>query len=298
MSLLHSLQSLFRDSPPAFAFEVSEAGVAYAVPDHAGEIRFREFAPETVSVSPARDNILKPDLFQTHVASLAPSAAHRKRRPAALILPDHSARVQVLDFDSFPGSVDEQSALIRFRVKKSVPFDVDSAAVSYHVQSKSGKNKIEVVAAVMSLEIVARYEAAFRAAGYAPGFVTTSALAALNLMPAAGLNVLVKLSGQVLSVAALDGSHLNLVRTVELDQVESDDILAVLYPTLAYLEDELSTKVERILTCGFGASAQRWAAGWESELATKVEPLQSRRGAPGPFNAGLLGYLEAVGGVQ
>ena len=131
MSLLDSLPSVFHDPPPAYAFEVSEAGIAFA-PSNGTDIQFHEIEPGVISVSPARDNVLIPEVFAAHVAALVPR--NGKRRTAALILPDHSARVQVLDFDSFPTDPEEQRALIRFRVRKSVPFDVESAAVSYCVQ--------------------------------------------------------------------------------------------------------------------------------------------------------------------
>ena len=64
---------------------------------------------------------------------------------------------------------------MRFRVKKTVPFDIESAAVSYWVQPAAGsKGKVEVVAVTVALEILARYEALFRNAGFQPGEVTTS----------------------------------------------------------------------------------------------------------------------------
>ena len=298
MIVLDSLSSMFKDPPPAYAFEVSEAGVACAPCARAGEVRFHEFEPGIISVSPSRDNVQRPEILAAHVSALFPAGGAKKRRSAALVLPDHSARVQVLDFDSFPSHADDQRALIRFRVKKSVPFDVDSAAVSYHVQPGGEKGKIDVVAAVMSLEIVARYEAAFRGAGYQPGMVTTSSLAALNLVPSDGLAVLAKLSGQVLSVLVSTGSRLKLVRTVELDDVASDDIMAVLYPTLAYVEDEMSSKPDRLLLCGFGSLTHLWQAEWQKELGVPVDAVQSKFGAPGPYNAGLLGYLEGAGATQ
>ncbi len=298
MSFLDSLPALFQDSAPAYAFELSEAGVAFAPANRAGEMRFHEFEPGVLSVSPARDNVLRPEIFTAHIAALVPMNGNRKRRSAALILPDHSARVQVLDFDSFPSSADDQRALVRFRFKKSVPFDVDSAAVSYHVQPATAGAKIEVIAAVSSLDIIARYEAAFRSAGFQPGFVTTSSIAALNLVPAAGLSVLAKLSGTVLSVLVTNAGRLRLVRTVELEQVASDDVLSVLYPTLAYIEDELKVTPDRLLLCGFGPEGHAWQSGWQQELGLTVEALQSRGGAPGQFNAGLLGYLESAGAVQ
>lgn len=298
MSLVHSLRSLFQEPPPAFAFELSEVGVASAACLRPGDVRFHEFEPGVISVSPSRDNIQRPEILAAHVAALFPQQGQKKRRTAAIVLPDHSARVQVLDFDSFPSNADEQRALIRFRVKKSVPFDVDSAAVSYHVQPAVEKGKIEVVAAVIALEIVARYEAAFRAAGYQPGMVTTSSMAAMNLVPADGATVLAKLSGRVLSVLVSAGTRLKLVRTVELDDVTSDDILAVLYPTLAYVEDELASKPDHLLLCGFGPFGASFQSEWQRELGVRVEGLQSKAGAPGPYNAGLLGYLEGSGAVQ
>ena len=93
----------------------------------------------------------------------------RKRRRAALILPDYAARVTVLDFDSFPSSPEEQLSLIRFRVKKTLPFDIDSAAVSYFAQPAEKGATIEVVAVIVALEMIARYEALFRAHEFSAG---------------------------------------------------------------------------------------------------------------------------------
>ena len=51
-----------------------------------------------------------------------------------LVLPDYCARVAVLDFDAFPSNPAEQLSLVRFRMKKSVPFDVEDSAISYYAQ--------------------------------------------------------------------------------------------------------------------------------------------------------------------
>jgi hypothetical protein len=89
-----------------------------------------------------------------------------------------------------------------------------------------------------------------------------------------------------------------LVRTVELEAVTSDAVLAILHPTLAYVEDQLSVKADRLLLCGFGSLTYVWQSEWQNELQVHVEGLQSRAGAPGPYNAGLLGYLEVSGVLQ
>ena len=127
----------------------------------------------------------------------------RKRGRAVLILPDFCARVAVLEFDSFPTDPKEQMSLVRFRMKRSVPFDVESAAISFHPQQTSKKKGAEVVVVAAALEIVARYEAPFRAAGLHPGIVTTSGIAMLNLERRPEISVLARMSGRVLTVIVL-----------------------------------------------------------------------------------------------
>jgi type IV pilus assembly protein PilM len=292
-----SLAGLLKDPPPAYAFELSEAGMACARIAEPSKVNFTPWENGVLQVSPAHDNLHQPHVVQERIHALAPPNGHRKRR-AALILPDYCARVAVLDFDNFPTDQQEQVALLRFRMKKSVPFDVDSAIVSYTVQARGTgvRAKVEVLAALMGSEVVAHYEAPFRTAGFNPGMVTTSSLAALNLCNPEGITMLVKIGGRVLSVLVLDGSTLKLARCVETDASRPEEIEAVLHPTVAYIEDELKAKPRRIWLCGFGPESAELARQWNAEWGVDVEPLRSQFGTPGGNDAGLLGYLESVAG--
>jgi len=291
--VLDRLQSIFRDPPPAMVFEISEAGIAAArIASHA-ELEFQPFKPGTLTVSPLKENIADPDAFILAVRSLSAAQAARKRKDAALILPDYSARIAVLDFDQFPSDAKEQSSLIRFRVKRAVPFDVDSAAMSYYAQSGE-KGKVDVVVVIAPLEIVARYEAPFRSAGMNPGLVTMSSLAALELAPEHGLSVLAKLTGRALTVLVRDQHVLKLARCVELPSTELADIADVLIPTFVYIEDNLRRPAESLILCGFGARTEEAAQFFGAELAVETEPLRSPLGVPGENNAGLLGYLRSI----
>ena len=294
MSFVDSIARLFQDPPPAHLFEISPQCLAYARPSAPQDIQYREIPLEAIMVSPLKDNVRDPEALTSAIeAFAAPLPPSKKPRPAALILPDYAARLQVLDFDTFPSKIDEQNALVRFRMKKTIPFDVESAAVSFYQQASSGK-KIEVVAALMSLEIVARYEAPFRACGFQPGIITTSGLAALDLAPTTGLNVIVKLTGSTLTILVTDGAGLRLSRCVELEEVSLPEMTALVHPTLVYIEDELKRHPDQILLCGFGSEAMATAVQWRQELGVPVEILTSRFGAPGRANAGLLGYLQGV----
>jgi len=234
MSLLNTLLG---DPPPAWAFEVSEAGISWGRTAAPGALDFRPLPRGTISVSPLRDNVQQPEVFAREVGALAPPEPRRNRR-AALILPDYCARTAVLDFDSFPSHREEQLALVRFRMKKAVPFDLASAILSYFAQPPaSGDKRIDVVVSLIPAEIVSRYEAPFREAGFQPGEVTTSTLAALNMATPSGITMLAKLAGATLSLLALKGGALRLARCVELERVSAEEILGVLHPTVAFIED-------------------------------------------------------------
>jgi type IV pilus assembly protein PilM len=290
MSLWKQITHLVKDPPPEHIFELSEAGIAYS---RNGETGFQAFEPGVLVVSPTADNLLQPKAVTSALASIAPPNGN-KRRPATLILPDYAARVSLLDFDSFPSSPEEQLPLVRFRVKKTIPFDIDSAAVSYWAQpasTKAGVKKVEVVAVTVAMEILARYEAVFRGANLYPGEVTTSGLAALNLYSASGVVVIAKLTGNVLTVMAVDDGQLKLFRCLAiedggLNQGNDEEILAVLNPTFAYIEDELGQKPEKLILCGFTKPLEG--------LNIEMEPLRSHLGTANAYNAGLLGYLEGA----
>lgn len=289
-----TFSSLLNDPPPPLAFELSESGISVATrAPKSPELSFQPLAPGIISVSPLRDNVLQPDALAAAVRAAIPPNGTRKRRGAVLILPDYCARVAVLDFDSFPADVKEQQSLIRFRMKKSVPYDLESAAISYWPQP-NGK-KFDVIVAVAPVEIVARYEAPFRAAGVDPGLVTISSLAALELVRETLVTVIAKLSGRVLTIMVLEKGALKLVRSLELSYASIGEIAADLYPTFVYIEDSLSAKAQKLLLCGFGTHMEAARKEFQVELGLDVEPVRSPLGAAGENNAGLLGYLESAG---
>lgn len=291
--LLDKIKSVLQDPPPGMAFEISEAGIAAARIGAKAELEFEPLKPGTLAVSPLHENVADEEELSRAVRAVASRGSSRKRKDVALILPDYATRTSVLDFDSFPSDVKEQLALIRFRSKRSVPFDVEAAALSYWAQPASHK-RVDVVVVMSPMEIVARYEAPFRAAGLYPGLITTSALAALELAPEEGLSVLAKLSGRILTILVREKSLLKLVRCLEMPSASLDDIGGVLAPTLVYMEDNLGGRAGKLLLCGFGAQADEAQRRFAEELQVEVELVRSPLAVPGETDAGLLGYLKAV----
>jgi type IV pilus assembly protein PilM len=252
-------------------------------------------AAGVIAPSPIRENILDPDAFAEAVRRLLPPQAGRGRngrKRAALILPDNCVRIAVLDFDSLPAKEEERRPLINFRLRKSVPFDIDDAALSYFPQPGN-----KVIVALAPSEIVAHYEAPFRAAGFEPGLVTVSSLAMLDLFPVTGSIIIARLSPGSLTVLAVKDGVVTIVRSLELAHAETDegvpvddslaDIIADVYPTLAYIEDQTGSRPAKMFIAGFGADAKDSARQLAQELEIPVEPLDTTW-------PGIAGYLESL----
>ena len=276
---------LISEPPPELLYEISEDGIAMVRMAQPAHVQFHAFEPGVISASPVRDNILLPDVFAAGVRDVTPAGNSRRRR-VVLLLPDYAARVSVLDFDKLPENPEEQRALVRFRMKKSVPFDMEAATLSYRVQTGHGTS---VVAAVAPVEIIARYEAPFRALNLHPGIVTLSFLGALALAPVSpAITLFVKLSGRALTVVVLRNGDLQLIRSIEIEALSLAEIANDLFPTVVYTEDHFGSRAAELLICGFGKLEREAIAYFEASLEIKVRALSTR-------DAGLAGYLSAAG---
>jgi type IV pilus assembly protein PilM len=285
MSALDSIFGILRDPPPEFVFEVAADGIAVSRTRPPASVQHAPLKPGVIAPSPVKENILDPAAFADAVRKLTPTSTGRGKRRAALILPDNCVRIAVLDFDTLPEKEEERRPLINFRLRKSVPFDIDEAALSYFPQA--GK---KVIVALAPSEIVAHYETAFRAAGLHPGLVTVSALAMLDLLPAAGSLILAHYSPGALTVIALSDGVVTIARTLEIGGEDTDfldEIIAAIYPTLAYIEDQNRARPEKLFLAGFGEQSESSSIRLSAELDIPIEAIHE----PYP---GLAGYLASV----
>ena len=139
-----------------------------------------------------------------------------KERQATLVVPDAAVRVLLLDFDALPAKAAEALPVVRFRLKKLLPFDADEAVVSYQVMS-SAREMVRVLAVAVPKEVLAEYEGVVREAGFEPGAVLPSTLAAcagMTEMEAAAL--LVNAGESSVTTAIVQGGVVLLHRTVDL----------------------------------------------------------------------------------
>jgi type IV pilus assembly protein PilM len=283
--VISRMGALVQDPPPEFVFEIAADGIAMSRTRPPAALQHSALQAGVIAPSPVKDNILDYEAFAGAVARLVPVSGSRGRRGCTLILPDGSVRVATLDFDTLPVKEEERLSLIKFRLRKTLPFDVDEAAFSYCVQKGN-----KVLAAVAPVEIIARYEAPFRAAGLHPGLVTSSSLAMLDLLPFTGTFMVAHRSPGALTVLAITNGILTLARSLEMTAGETDpleEISADLYPTLIYIEDQTGLRPEKLMIAGFGPESEESATRLAVDLDTTVEVIAD----PHP---GLAGYLRSL----
>jgi type IV pilus assembly protein PilM len=241
--------ALKRQPKPRLACEItSENVIAGRAKNDATALEVhtvRRLEPNVVRPSLAAGNISDTSVLGQSIASALSSVGGRKRDVVAVI-PDAAVRVLLMDFDTLPEKMPEAEPIIRFRLRKSVPFDAEQAALSFQSYRKQGS--VRVLAAVTPREVLSEYEAAFRSAGYEPGFVLPSTLATLNAVEADRPTLLIKIDGNFVCIAIADHNELVFYRMLDVVAGRTGTALAdEVYPSIVFFEDNYSAKIERIL---------------------------------------------------
>ncbi|OLB24514.1 MAG: hypothetical protein AUH15_00960 [Acidobacteriales bacterium 13_2_20CM_55_8] len=261
------------------------------------ECASHELAPGSVVPDLIEANLRQRSAVYKTIADTLSRVGGRSRDVIA-VLPDAAVRVVLLDFDALPTNHEEAEGVVRFRLKKSLPFDVDKAKVSYHAQISGGN--VRVIAAVALSSVIEDYEAAFREAGYSPGIVLPSMLAALGAADATGPTLVIKVDARTTSIAILDKQQLLLFRTLENTRgvtITGDQLAEEVYPSVVFFQDTYHLNIDKIFVAGLpesggAAPALRAQTGAEvkelvgsSQLGRSVGPIPKWR------MAGVVGAL-------
>lgn len=209
-----------------------------------------ELAPGSVVPDLVEGNLRQRDAVKAAVEEALGSVAGRSRDVIAIV-PDAAVRVVLLEFDTLPADSEEAASVVRFRMKKSLPFDVDKARVSYHSQKTNVG--VRVVAAVALSSVVEEYESAIRDAGFSPGVVMPSMMAALGAAESESPTLVVKVDARTTSLAILSAEQLQLFRTLENTRgvtITGEQLAEEVYPSVVFFQDTYHLNIEKIYVAG------------------------------------------------
>jgi type IV pilus assembly protein PilM len=234
----------------------------------------RELAPGSVVPDLVEANLRQADAVKDAVHEALGSVAGRTHDVIAVV-PDAAVRVVLLEFDSLPSDAEEAAGVVRFRLKKSLPFDVDKARVSYHAQKS--KEGVRVVAAVALASVVEDYEAVIQDAGFSPGVVLPSMLAALGVAEGQRPTLVVKVDARTTSIAILNSEQLQLFRTLENTRgvtITGEQLAEEVYPSVVFFQDTYHLNIEKIFVAGL-ADTSTAAPALRAQTGAEVQELIS-----------------------
>ena len=209
---------------PRIAVEIRPEGVFAARANDAGgvlaQVARAELPRESIRPGLRERNIADPQRVAAAVRLVLTQLQQGKLRHVTLIVPDAAVRVILLDFDTLPSDADEALAVIRFRLAKLLPFNMDAAQISYQVMTERAR-QLQVLTVAIPFAVLAEYEAVVRDAGFEPGAVLPSTLAVASAvddaLPGAAnaAALLVNASAGTLTTAIVRRGELLLHRTLE-----------------------------------------------------------------------------------
>ena len=141
-----------------------------------------------------------------------------------------------------------------------------------------------MVAAVALATVVEDYEAAIRDAGFSPGVVMPSMMAALGAAAGESPTLVVKVDARTTSIAILNAQQLQLFRTLENTRgvtITGEQLAEEVYPSVVFFQDTYHLNIEKIFVAGIadiGNAAPALRAQTDAEVQESVddgvEPLR------------------------
>jgi type IV pilus assembly protein PilM len=149
--------------------------------------------------------------------------------------------------------------------------------------------------------VIEDYEAAFRDAGYNPGVVLPSTLAAIGAAEGKKPTLLIKVDADTTSIAILNEDQLQLFRTLENTRgitITGEQLAEEVYPSVVFFQDTYHLNIEQIYIAGLpesggAAPALRAQTGADVQELVSSSQLGASNGGAVPRwrMAGVVGAL-------
>jgi hypothetical protein len=192
----------------------------------------------------------------------------------AVVIPDETARIAFLTAENPSKTAEEQRTFIRWKLKKTIPFDVDTAQVAYRILGphRSGTG-VDILVALSPRSVIEEYEAMFNSLDIHAGMVVPSTLAVLNLFDVPPADTLfVKVAPDCVTTTVFQNRRLQFYR-----RVTDTSLYNAVHPTILYHQDKLHGKaIEQLYICGFGSDLRKEIEEVQEKLGLAAQRLEPR----------------------
>lgn len=166
--------------------------------------------------------------------------------------------------------------MLRWKLKKSVPFEAEETLISYMRQAPREEG-VDIVTGLARLRIVREYEMQVEAAGMAPGVVLSSSVAALALLSDHRPTMLARIARSTLTTAIVREGILCGYRCTDLpgdaQRLTPQALLDEIFPIAAYYQDAWREGIQALRLAGLGGRLEEFRGTLEAELHCPVGAL-------------------------
>jgi type IV pilus assembly protein PilM len=216
--------------PPDAAIEIAADRVSVAVAaERGGGLAVQAYAVEPLPAGAVVASLTSSNIHdRAAVVSALRSALNRagtRPRRVALVIPDLSAKVSLVRFDTLPARREDLDQLVRWQIKKASPFPLEEALVTSTPGARGADGSAEFLIVTARRDVVAEYEAVCDELKIYPGLVDLATLSVVNLF-LGGAEVpdsdwlVVHLRPDYTSIVIMRGEHVIFFR----NRPEGDDV--------------------------------------------------------------------------
>lgn len=306
------MPSLFAPPPPNVAIELASRRLTVVEVGRSGKgatiVGYASEALPADALMPAAAGVNIPhvNVVADALRRALERAGVRSTKKAALIVPDSIARISLLSFEQLPAKASDAEQLIRWQLKKSTPYPIEEAQLSWFPANKSDSGQT-IAAVAARRDVLAEYEAVTNAVGIHAGLVDVASLNVMNAVISANAAttsdwLLISIAPDATALAIGRGPDLMFYR--HRSRVENEPLSALVHQTAMYHEDRLGgTRFSRVWLCGggLGREAEQTRQEIHQRLNVPVEAVDIRPAADlgGRINAStdVLDALAAPVGV-
>lgn len=271
------------DAPaPSAAVEIAANRVSAATLEvRGGHAVVAQFSTEPLPEGALIPSLTSPNAHdRTTVVGALDRVLERIGRPrrVGVVLPDPVAKVSLVRFEHVPARQQDLEQLVRWQVRKTAPFSIDDAQVSY-VPGLLANDGQEFVVSLAKRDIVKEYEGLCEEAGAYAGLVDLATFNIINAVlagSAAPTNdwLVVNVTAEYASLVILRGDAVIFFRNRSAD---SDGTLPdLVHQAAMYYEDRLAGhSLTRVVLAGVAAGGAE--ASYIEEARRSLEERLTKR---------------------
>ena len=203
--------------------------------------------PAAVSPGVASSNITNRAVVTDAVRTVLDRLPRRTSR-VGLVMPDGAGKVSLLPFATVPRRAADLDELIRWQMRKTVPFRVEDAQLAYTPGIALSGGGREYVVVMMRRDIVEEYESVCVDAGVQPGLVDLTSFNLINATlvdsrpPASQDWVLVHVAAGHHTLAIVRGQDLIFFRNRAAGGDDEGALTDLVHQSAMYYQDRLEGK--------------------------------------------------------